>query len=214
MRCARSGSARSPRAINRSENGDDKPFGSAFWHNSARATWFVTSQRLPDGSVTVWFVQNQCANSRACSRRSATRSEFSDTSNDRHLTNVADVDDLAGQLPLWQRIAHFRQRRAARLTDIAILEAKPESVKKAIPLTRARTVTFAPSRSARREAADRACRAKDRRMRFTNRDNGPNLSRTSPGSRDDNPSPLAFVLTVLLVRKVTICDSPEQLTAC
>ena len=27
--------------INKSDSGDKKPFGSAFWHNLARATWFI-----------------------------------------------------------------------------------------------------------------------------------------------------------------------------
>src|SRR6185369_10696077 len=27
--------------ISKAENGDQKPFGSAFWHNGARSTWFA-----------------------------------------------------------------------------------------------------------------------------------------------------------------------------
>jgi hypothetical protein len=34
--------------VNKSESGDRKPFGSSFWHNNARSTWFI--QRSEEGS--------------------------------------------------------------------------------------------------------------------------------------------------------------------
>ena len=39
--------------INKSENNEHKPFGSSFWHNSARSTWFVKlAATSPDGQVS------------------------------------------------------------------------------------------------------------------------------------------------------------------
>jgi hypothetical protein len=49
--------------ISKSEGGDQKPFGSIFWHNSARATWYVQrEQESPDGSVSRLGLFNRKAN--------------------------------------------------------------------------------------------------------------------------------------------------------
>lgn len=35
--------------ISKAENGDKRPFGSAFWHNSARATWYIGAEDVTVG---------------------------------------------------------------------------------------------------------------------------------------------------------------------
>jgi hypothetical protein len=38
--------------VNKGENSDQKPFGSAFWHNGARSTWYAQrAEEVPDGSI-------------------------------------------------------------------------------------------------------------------------------------------------------------------
>ena len=49
--------------VNKSDQGDQKPFGSTFWANGARATWFVTkSGESGDGSQFTLGLFNRKAN--------------------------------------------------------------------------------------------------------------------------------------------------------
>jgi len=129
--------------INKTEHADQKPFGSSFWHNSARATWFVkpAGASLDRQRVTVGLF-NRKSNLTRLHPAIGFQFEFSESSTVVSRVNLADVEDLAGQLPLWQRIAHLiragggRPRTIAELADE--LGAKPDSVKKAVAPSRAR----------------------------------------------------------------------------
>jgi hypothetical protein len=123
--------------INRSENGDQKPFGSSFWHNSARATWFCKQAGASaDGRCVTIGLFNRKSNLTRLQPAVGYQFEFTDESTIVNCVNLADVEDLAGQLPLWQRIAHLLKAGSGRprtIDELAEeLEAKPESVKKAI----------------------------------------------------------------------------------
>jgi hypothetical protein len=56
--------------------------------------------------------------------------------------NLADVEDIAGQLPLWQRIAHLLKAGPPQsLEAIATaLDAKLDSVKKAVSPRRGKSM--------------------------------------------------------------------------
>lgn len=129
--------------INKSENGDQKPFGSSFWHNSARATWFVKQAGAsPDGNRVSIGLFNRKSNLTKIQPAVGFQFEFTDDSTIVTRTNLADVEDLAGQLPLWQRIAHLIKAGGGAprtIADIAEeLGAKPDTVKKAVSPNRAR----------------------------------------------------------------------------
>jgi hypothetical protein len=134
--------------INRSENGDQKPFGSSFWHNSARATWFVKqASASPDGQRLTVGLFNRKSNLTKLQAAVGFQFEFTDESTVVSRVNLADVEDLAGQLPLWQRVAHLIKAGAGAprtIEEIAEeLDAKVDSVKKAV--SRNRTKNGKPS---------------------------------------------------------------------
>ena len=123
--------------INKSESGDQKPFGSSFWHNSARATWFIKQAAASaDGQRLTIGLFNRKSNLTRPRPAFGFGFEFTDESTIVSRVNLADVEDLAGQLPLWQRIAHFIKAGGGlpRTVDEIVeeLDAKPDSVKKAV----------------------------------------------------------------------------------
>src|SRR5206468_10312947 len=94
--------------INRSENGDQKPFGSSFWHNSARSTWFAKlASTTSNGQRLTVGLFNRKSNLTRLQPSVGFQFAFDDTHTTIQRVNLADVDDLAGQLPVWQRVAHI-----------------------------------------------------------------------------------------------------------
>ena len=130
--------------VNRSETGDQKPFGSAFWHNSARATWYAKLADLPPVDPPVLSVGLFNRKSNVTRHYPAIGFQFAFTDTRTRVTPlpVADIEDLAGQLPTWQRIAHLLKadpRQGWTIDDIATeLALKPDTVKKATSPTRGR----------------------------------------------------------------------------
>ena len=92
--------------ISKGDNAEHKPFGSSFWHNSARSTWFV--KPAADGpvlsGVTTIGLFNRKANLGPLQPALGFDVTFTDTTTQFTRVNVADVDDLASALPLWQRM--------------------------------------------------------------------------------------------------------------
>jgi hypothetical protein len=129
--------------INRSETGDQKPFGSSFWHNSARATWFAKlADATTDGQRLTVGLFNRKSNLSRLHPAVGFQFTFTETRTLVERVNLADVEDLAGRLPLWQRIQHLLTlgggvpRTYADLAEA--LDAKPDTVKKAVSPSRAR----------------------------------------------------------------------------
>ena len=91
--------------VSKSENGDQKPFGSAFWHSGARATWFVSKSAddADAGTLTVGLF-NRKANTGPL--RPAVGLELSSGAErtDVRRVDLADVSDLAAKVSAWQRI--------------------------------------------------------------------------------------------------------------
>lgn len=127
--------------INKSESGDQKPFGSSFWHNSARATWFVKQAGASsDGARVSIGLFNRKSNLTRIQPAVGFQFEFTEDATVVSRTNLADVEDLAGQLPIWQRIAHLIKAGGGvprAIQEIADeLDAKVDTVKKAVSLRR------------------------------------------------------------------------------
>ncbi len=120
------------------KRGESKPFGSAFWHNSARLTWFAKKAADTGREMTVGLFCRKFNLGRPFPAVGF-RWTFDDERTRVARVNVADVEELAPRLPLWQRIAHLL-RTGPALTAEAIadeLGAKVDSVKKAISPRRA-----------------------------------------------------------------------------
>lgn len=129
--------------INRSENSDQKPFGSSFWHNSARATWFAkVAATSANGQRLTVGLFNRKSNLTRLHPAVGFQFTFDNERTMVERVNLADVEDLAGQLPLWQRVAHLLKNGDGQPRTIAeiaeALNAKPDTVKKATSPGRAR----------------------------------------------------------------------------
>lgn len=91
--------------ITKGENGDQRPFGSVFWHNSARATWNLKSvSTSPDGRSIQLACFHRKANLGRLQSPVGIRVDFD---GDRIYFTAVDagtIDEIADKLPLWQRI--------------------------------------------------------------------------------------------------------------
>lgn len=91
--------------ITKGDGNDQKPFGSSFWHNSARATWFVKlAATSPDGEVSTIGLFNRKANLGPRQPAIAFDVTFNAERTILRRVDVATVDELAEALPLWQRM--------------------------------------------------------------------------------------------------------------
>jgi hypothetical protein len=106
--------------VNRS--GDtDRPFGSAFWHNGARATWYAKLEADIGGSLTVGLF-NRKANTAARSAPLGYRVDWGDTiSIDR--TDVRDIPDLAANVPTSYLIRDALKGGARTVIELADMSA-------------------------------------------------------------------------------------------
>jgi hypothetical protein len=93
--------------IRQGENNDQRPFGSTFWHASARCTWNVKlAATSPDGHRINVGLFNRKSNFGALRPALGYEINFDADATRIHRVNVADVNELAESLPVWQRMKH------------------------------------------------------------------------------------------------------------
>ncbi len=106
--------------VTKGENADKKPFGSAFWHNGARSTWYA---QLAEGSADSDVLQiglfNRKANLGRLHQPVGYSVSFADELTSFRQTSVAETPDLAGQLSVKQRMAYLLRHGAMTVTQIA-----------------------------------------------------------------------------------------------
>jgi hypothetical protein len=110
-----------------------KPFGSTFWHNSARCTWLLKrSEDTADGRVIV-ALTNTKANLGA--RRPAVGFAV-DFTPDRTLirdVDLAEVEEFASQLPLRVRLQHVLKHGPMTIAALAEeIGGKTDSIQKTL----------------------------------------------------------------------------------
>jgi hypothetical protein len=107
--------------VSKAEGGDRKPFGSAFWHNGGRATWFVKAADGSDGSepLSLGFF-NRKANLGPLQPPLGFRVDFGPNTTTFTRTEVADSPDLSGQLSVRQKM--FALLRRGSMAPEAIAE--------------------------------------------------------------------------------------------
>jgi hypothetical protein len=114
--------------ISKAEGGDQKPFGSAFWHNGARATWFFKAASVtPDGLTIGCF--NRKANTGPLRPAVGFEITFAEGRVTFRRADVADVEELAAALPLWQRMRQLLGEAREPLTAATIAEQLGAPVK-------------------------------------------------------------------------------------
>jgi hypothetical protein len=119
--------------VSSGEHGSDKPFGSVFWHNSARQTWYLERvERGPQDILTIGCFNKKTNIGRPHPAIGLSLS-FDATRTTITQTSVAEEEQFAGRVPLWQRMSHVLKRGPRTTTELAReLEAKEDSITKAL----------------------------------------------------------------------------------
>lgn len=117
--------------ITKGENADKKPFGSTFWHNGARCTWYAKlAEQSDENTLHVGFF-NRKSNLSRLSPPTGFTITFAENRTTFRRSNPADSPDLAGQLSVRQRMASLLRQGAMTAESIADeLEADVETVKR------------------------------------------------------------------------------------
>lgn len=132
--------------ISKAEGADAKPFGSAFWHNGARATWFVKRAESDDpGSIRI-ALYNRKANMGPIRPAVGFEVTFDEDSTTFRPVSVGETRDLAVGLTLKQQIVHSLKGGAKTVAELADeLEAKPDSIKKTTLRGKGKLFFFLPT---------------------------------------------------------------------
>jgi hypothetical protein len=113
--------------ITKGDNGDQKPFGSVFWHNGARSTWFAKlAGSADDGRCQTIGLFNRKSNLGPLRRAVGFDVTFDAERTAFTRVNVAEVGAIAVELPIWQRVQH--ELRAGPQTYAALADRLDESV--------------------------------------------------------------------------------------
>lgn len=97
--------------ISKAEGADQKPFGSVFWHNGARSTWYCKLAEAVTGSERMTVgLYNRKANLGALRAPVAFEVTFTADQTSFRRVNLADVPDLAAGLSVRQRMAQLLRR--------------------------------------------------------------------------------------------------------
>jgi len=114
------------------EGADQKPFGSVFWHNGARASWNVKlAESSPDDRQITVGLYNRKANLGGLRAAVGFELAFGEQTTCVRRVDLQDVPDLAAGLSVRQRMAAALRRGA--MTREALAEeigAKPETIKR------------------------------------------------------------------------------------
>jgi hypothetical protein len=125
--------------ISSGEHGTEKPFGSVFWFNSARAVWYLEKSKTPSApnAITVGAYQRKNNLGRL---HPAVGLHFEFTATGTAITPADLVDDeqLASKLPVGARMMHLLKTGPLTIAEIAdALSAKEGTVTKAVNRGRA-----------------------------------------------------------------------------
>jgi hypothetical protein len=106
--------------ISKGEGGDQKPFGSAFWHNSARATFNIKrAEAVGDDTITQVAIYQRKANLKAFRPPMAFELRFSDDQTIIRRSDIADMPELACKLTVPQRMAALLRRGPMTTAELA-----------------------------------------------------------------------------------------------
>jgi hypothetical protein len=120
--------------VSKAENADRRPFGSSFWHNGARATWYLKpAEAAPDTSRLTLGLFHRKANNGPLRSARGIRFTFTDEQIAVDTVNPADEESLAIALPLRLRMITLLRGGAKTIVEIADeLDAKADSVTKVL----------------------------------------------------------------------------------
>lgn len=110
-----------------------RPFGSTFWHNGARATWYMKAQQdAATAAITVGMF-NRKSNTGPLANPLGFILSFDKDSTAIERTDVRDVPEFAGQLSIRQRIAREVDQGALSLNELTQRLGEPyDSIQKTV----------------------------------------------------------------------------------
>jgi hypothetical protein len=114
--------------VSKADGADQKPFGSSFWHNGARSTWYVkASQDCSNDTVLQLGLFNRKANLSRIQRPTGFRVEFAQFKTYFNPDDVANTPELAEKLSLPQRMREALRRGAMTPDELSAVAS--DSVK-------------------------------------------------------------------------------------
>lgn len=116
--------------ISKAEQGDQKPFGSVFWANGARATWYLKrTDAEPTGDGLTVGLFHRKSNVGRLRAPFGMEIRFAGTETQIRPGDVTVHDELAVKLPMWQRMQEELRRGAQTPAELAdALDASSETV--------------------------------------------------------------------------------------
>lgn len=106
--------------VRQGEGNDQRPFGSTFWHNAARSTWYAKlAATSPDGECLTVGLYNRKSNLSAIRGAVGYQVVFESQRTTFSRVDVAGNRDLAAELPLWMRMKHALSRGPQTLARLA-----------------------------------------------------------------------------------------------
>ena len=120
--------------VNKSLDHDKRPFGSAFWHNGARCTWFVKAAESSgdEKRLRLGFF-NRKSNLGPIKPPLGLTVAFADEQTTFRRSAVADTPDLASKMSIRQRMLHVLSGGALSPDQVAEeIEADVETVRRTV----------------------------------------------------------------------------------
>ncbi|MBZ5586321.1 MAG: AAA family ATPase [Acidobacteriia bacterium] len=118
--------------VSKGENSDRKPFGSAFWHNGARCTWFIElAEATADSDVLQIGLFNRKSNLGRLRPPMGFSVTFGEQITSFRRTDVGSTPDLADKLTVRQRMAYLLRGGSKTMKELAQeIDAKPDTIER------------------------------------------------------------------------------------
>jgi hypothetical protein len=132
--------------ISKAEGSDQKPFGSVFWHNGSRATWFVKpAEGMPGVPTIAVGLYNRKANLGALRPAVGYEITFGEDETTLRRVEVGATPELAVGLTTRQRIASALRSGARTVAELAEdLDLKADTVEKTVKRGAGKVFSFLP----------------------------------------------------------------------
>lgn len=118
--------------INKGEDSDRKPFGSAFWFNGARSVWYVKAAESSQGRLELGFFHRK-SNLGALRQPVALTLHFTPDRTIYEVASISDTQELAEKLTVRQKMNELLGLGALTITEIAErLDEKVDTVRKVV----------------------------------------------------------------------------------
>jgi hypothetical protein len=113
-------------------NNDQRPFGSAFWHNGARSTWYI--QAVEPGNNTLRLgLYNRKANLGPLQPAVSYVLTFTENTTEFRRVDMGESPELSSKLSVRTRILLFLRTGARTVSEIAVAtDAEEETIKRTI----------------------------------------------------------------------------------